>query len=237
MKVIGFNLSGKYALFTKPYTKNQPQSFIVPPKTAIAGMLGAILGLKREEYQEKLQSLQYSVVLKKEINKYTTRFNLLQGKSASFTYSKNPLRYPPERGQRSPTTFELLREPSWDIFISLEDDLLIELERRIKESLFEYVPYLGIASAFAKLQLFQKIIDLEKGLNQIKSFFEFGLVRVKIHKPVKFYSQLIPITFSEKRTMPISKEVVIFDGEFEVLNKEEIENEFFKYKDYSLRFI
>ena len=236
MKVIGFNLSGKYALFTKPYTKNQPQSFIIPPKTAIAGMIGGILGFSRDEYQEKLKNLKYSVVLRN-VSKYTTRFNLLQGKNASFNYSKNPLRNPPERGQRSPTTFELLKNPSWDIFISLEDELLIELQNRIKNSLFEYVPYLGIANAFAKLELFEEITELKKGVEKIKSFFEFGLVKVKLNEPVKFYSELIPVEFKEKRSEPVTKEMVIFDGDFDILNKEEIENEFFIYKDYSLRFI
>ena len=245
MKVIGFNLSGKYALFTKPYTKNQPQSFIIPPKTAIAGMIGGILGFNRDEYQEKLKSLKYSVVLRN-VSKYTTRFNLLQGRSernpetgenGPFTYSKNPISHPGKRGPRSPTTFELLKNPSWDIFISLEDELLIELQNRIKNSFFEYVPYLGIANAFAKLELFEEVVELEKGVNKIKSFFEFGLVKVKLNQPVKFYSELIPVEFKEKRSEPVTKEMVIFDGDFDILNKEEIENEFFIYKDYSLRFI
>ena len=237
MKVIGFNLSGKYALFTKPYTKNQPQSFIIPPKTAIEGMMGGILGFSRDEYQEKLKNLKYSVILKKSINKYTTRFNLLQGKNATFNYSKNPLRFPPERGQRSPTTFEILKNPSWNIFISLEEDLLYELKERIQKSLYEFVPYLGIANAFAKLTLFEEIIFLDRGLEKIKSFFERDLVKVKLLGPVKFYSELIPIKFENKRNLPQTKEMVIFDGEFHVLNKKEIENEFFRYKDYSLRFI
>ena len=246
MKVIGFNLSGKYALFTKPYTKNQPQSFIIPPKTAIEGMMGGILGFSRDEYQEKLKNLKYSVILKKSINKYTTRFNLLQGRSerdpetgenGPFTYSKNPISHPGKRGPRSPTTFEILKNPSWDIFISLEEDLLYELKERIQKSLYEFVPYLGIANAFAKLTLFEEIISLDRGLEKIKSFFERDLVKVKLLGPVKFYSELIPIKFENKRNLPQTKEMVIFDGEFHVLNKKEIENEFFRYKDYSLRFI
>ena len=237
MKVIGFNLSGKYALFTKPYTKNQPQSFVIPPKTAIVGMIGGILGFSREEYQEKLKNLKYSVVLKSDIVKYTTRFNLLQGKSATFSYTKNPLRHPPQRGQRSPTTFEILKNPSWDIFISVEDELLCEIERRLRLSLFDYVPYLGVANAFAKLELFQEQIELEKGVENIKSFFELDLVKVKLTKPTKFYNELIPIGFNEKRSLPITKEMVIFLDSFEILNAEEIKNEFYRYKDYSLRFI
>jgi len=237
MKVIGFNLSGKYALFTKPYTKNQPQSFVIPPKTAIAGMIGGILGFNRDEYQEKLKNLKYSVILKSEVNKYTTRFNLLQGKNATFNFSKNPLRNPPERGQRSPTTFELLKNPSWDVFISLEENLLVELEKRIKNSIFDYVPYLGVVNAFAKLELFQEITELQNGLTYIKSFFEKELVKIKLKGAVKFYSELIPLEFKKNREIPITKEMVILDGDFDVINKEEIENEFFRYKEYSIRFI
>ena len=236
MKVIGFNLSGKYALFTKPYTKNQPQSFIIPPKTAIAGMIGGILGFKRDEYQEKLKNLKYSVVVK-DFKKYTTRFNLLQGKSATFSYSKNPLRNPPERGQRSPTTFELLKNPSWDIFVSIEDELLEELQDRIKKNLYVYEPYLGVANAFAKLNLFQEIVKLERGVNNIKSFFELDLVKVRLIKPTRFYNELIPVGFENERSLPITKEMVVIMDEFEIINKEEIKNEFFIYKDYSLRFI
>jgi len=236
MKVIGFNLSGKYALFTKPYTKNQPQSFIIPPKTAIAGMIGGILGFKRDEYQEKLKNLKYSVVVK-DFKKYTTRFNLLQGKSATFSYSKNPLRNPPERGQRSPTTFELLKNSSWDIFVSIEDELLEELQDRIRKNLYVYEPYLGVANAFAKLNLFQEIIELEKGISKIKSFFELDLVKVRLIKPTRFYNELIPVGFESERSLPITKEMVVIMDEFEVLNKKEIKNEFFLYKNYSLRFI
>ncbi|MEO1927695.1 MAG: type I-B CRISPR-associated protein Cas5b [Nautiliaceae bacterium] len=236
MKVIGFNLSGKYALFTKPYTKNQPQSFIIPPKTAITGMIGGILGFKRDEYQDRLKNLEYSVVVK-DFKKYTTRFNLLQGKNATFGYSKNPLRNPPERGQRSPTTFELLKNPSWDIFVSVEDNLLEELQDRIKRNLYVYEPYLGVANAFAKLNLFQEIVELKKGISKIKSFFELDLVKVKLIKPTRFYNELIPIGFESERNLPITKEMVVIMDEFEVLNKKEIENEFFIYKDYSLRFI
>jgi CRISPR-associated protein Cas5h len=236
MKVIGFNLSGKYALFTKPYTKNQPQSFIIPPKTAITGMIGGILGFKRDEYQDRLKNLEYSVVVK-DFKKYTTRFNLLQGKNATFGYSKNPLRNPPERGQRSPTTFELLKNPSWDIFVSVEDNLLEELQDRIKRNLYVYEPYLGVANAFAKLNLFQEIVELKKGISKIKSFFELDLVKVKLIKPTRFYNELIPIGFESERNLPITKEMVVIMDEFEVLNKKEIENEFFIYKNYSLRFI
>jgi len=236
MKVIGFNLSGKYALFTKPYTKNQPQSFIIPPKTAIAGMIGGILGFRRDEYQEKLKNLKYSIVVK-DFKKYTTRFNLLQGKSATFSYSKNPLRNPPERGQRSPTTFELLKNPSWDVFVSMEDKLLEELQDRIRKSLYVYEPYLGVANAFAKLTLFQEMVELENGINKIKSFFELNLVKVRLIKPTRFYNELIPVGFESERSLPITKEMVVIMDEFEVLNKKEIENEFFIYKDYSLRFV
>ena len=239
MKTIVFNLSGKYALFTKPYTKNQPQSFIVPPKTAIKGLIGGILGFKRDEYQEKLKSLKYSVVLR-DFTKYTTRFNLLQGhsKSVKFTYDTNPLIKPPsDRGPRSPTTFEILKNPSWDIFLSLEENLLEEVYFRIKHSLYVYEPYLGVANAFAKIKLLDNVVELKKGLLKIKSFFEYDLVKVKITRPIKFYNELLPIEFEDKRSKPITKEMLIIDGDFEVVNKEEIENEFFIYKDYSVRFI
>ena len=119
----------------------------------------------------------------------------------------------------------------------MEDELLEELQDRIKKNLYVYDPYLGVANAFAKLDLFQGIVELERGMNTVKSFFELNLVKVRLIKPTRFYNELIPVGFESERSLPITKEMVVIMDEFEVLNKKEIENEFFIYKDYSLRFV
>ena len=246
MEVIGFRLSGRYALFTKPFTRNQPQSFVIPPKTAISGMIGGILGFGREEYQQKLAPFKYSVILVKEPTKYTARFSLLQGKDAKFSWSENPIRTPPKRGSRSPTTFELLKNPVWDIFISAPSEILEELEWRIERHLYHYVPYLGVANAFARLELFQPRIELEKvkrdgEIPPLASFFETGKVRIKVNRPLRFYNEVIPIEFQEGRKLPKTREMTIATEPVEVLNLEEIADDLYRYRtgerDYTIRFI
>jgi len=65
VEVISFELSGEYALFKKPFANNQPQSFVIPPKTAILGMFGAIMGWKKDDYIKKMpfENFQYGVKL------------------------------------------------------------------------------------------------------------------------------------------------------------------------------
>jgi CRISPR-associated protein Cas5h len=41
-----------YAHFRKPYTTSSPLTFAFPPRTALAGLVAAIVGLGKEEYLE-----------------------------------------------------------------------------------------------------------------------------------------------------------------------------------------
>lgn len=49
-RVLIFDLWGDYAHFKKHYTTTSPLSFPFPPRTTIAGIISAIIGLDKEEY-------------------------------------------------------------------------------------------------------------------------------------------------------------------------------------------
>jgi CRISPR-associated protein Cas5h len=63
-QVIKFRLSGDYALFKKPFANNQPQSFVIPPKTAILGLIGAIMGWSKEKYIQTLPFNQFGYAVR-----------------------------------------------------------------------------------------------------------------------------------------------------------------------------
>lgn len=119
-QVIKFKLSGDYALFKKPFANNQPQSFVIPPKTAILGLIGAIMGWSKETYIQLLpfEQFGYAVrLLTPKIKKETVGINLMQGKNGKFTFNENSISHPsPDRGQRSPTRYEFIKDIEWEIF-------------------------------------------------------------------------------------------------------------------------
>jgi len=235
-QVIKFKLSGDYALFKKPYANNQPQSFVIPPKTAILGMIGAIMGWSKEEYIEKLSfdKFAYAVrLITPKIKKDLIGINLMQGKNAKFTFNENPLVSPPERGQRSPTRFEFLKDMEWEIFLFVDDsEVQNKLFERIKSKKFVYNPNLGLQSLFAKIeneQLFY--VELANDVNNdIYTSFERDFIKFKISKPVAFYNELIPVSFNSDRSLPRTKEMISFVGDYdiEIINKNELKGKLYQ---------
>ncbi len=235
-QVIKFKLSGEYALFKKPFANNQPQSFVIPPKTAILGMIGAIMGWRKEEYISKLSFKEFFYAVRlitSKIKKDLIGINLMQGKKAKFTFNENPLKNPPDRGKRSPTRFEFLKDMEWEIFLIIENNNISkELIERLKYKRFVYNPNLGLQSLFANIEYQEpfdvKIADDIEG--DLYTSFEKDFIKFKIRKPIAFYNELIPVSFERDRSLPKTKEMISFVGnyEIEITNKDELKGKLYK---------
>lgn len=83
MKIHSFDLIGKQAHFRKYYANNTAFSFSIPPPTTVSGIIGAILGRRRDSYYEELGSnnLKVGISLLSPIKKSFHRLNLLMIKS------------------------------------------------------------------------------------------------------------------------------------------------------------
>jgi len=238
MKAIKFRLSGDYALFKKPFANNQPQSFVIPPKTAILGMIGAIMGWSKRDYIDMLpfDTFKYGVrLLTSKIKKDLIGINLMQGKNAKFTFNENPLRNPPDRGQRSPTRFEFLKDMKWEIFLIIDNkEIEKELFDRLLSKKFIYNPNLGLQSLFAKIECSKDdLVDFEiaQDINDnLYTSFEKDFIRFRITKPITFYNELIPISFEKDRSLPQTKEIISFVGDYEIIitNKDDLKGELYQ---------
>src|SRR5699024_8934235 len=54
MRIVIFELSGKFAHFRKFYTNSSSLSYSVPPRTTAEGIIAAILGYDRDSYYDLL---------------------------------------------------------------------------------------------------------------------------------------------------------------------------------------
>jgi len=242
-QVIKFRLSGDYALFKKPFANNQPQSFVIPPKTAILGMIGAIMGWSKEDYIKNLSfdKFGYGVrLLTSKIKKETVGINLMQGKNGKFTFNENPISHPsPDRGQRSPTRYEFIKNIEWEIFL-LIDNLLIreKLFERLQKKLFVYNPNLGMQQLFARIDS-EDLVDVklaEEISDNLYTSFDKNLVKFTINKPVAFYNELIPVSFNDDRSLPVTKEIISFvwDYGLKIINKDELKEKLYADDDRRL---
>ncbi|KHG33256.1 CRISPR-associated protein Cas5 [Sulfurospirillum sp. MES] len=239
-QVIKFKLSGDYALFKKPFANNQPQSFVIPPKTAILGLIGAIMGWSKEDYIKNLpfEKFGYAVrLLTSKIKKETVGINLMQGKNGKFTFEENPISHPsPDRGQRSPTRYEFIKDIEWEIFLKIGDSSIREkLFERLQKKIFVYNPNLGMQQLFARIDG-EDLINVESAKeisDNLYTSFDKHLVKFTINKPVAFYNELIPVSFNDDRSLPITKEMISFVGDYslKITNKDELEEKLYADND------
>lgn len=158
MKILKFTLSGKNAFFKKPdVNSNLYFTYGNIHKVALIGLFGAILGYggynsmnmknilnKRKEkddkkidfpeFYEKLQNLKISIVPNSEkgfIPKKVQVFNNSVGYASK------------EQGGNLIVKEQWLENPSWDIYLMIEDEESEKLSKFIVEHKAIYTPYLG----------------------------------------------------------------------------------------------
>ncbi|MGV9205566.1 MAG: type I-B CRISPR-associated protein Cas5b [Promethearchaeia archaeon] len=155
-KIISFRLWGDYALYKKPWCNREQQSYLIPTKTSLIGMIGAILGYGKKKYLKKIipEKIQVGIKTRKKIEKELQGYNFMQSanlrsKTKNIT---NPYRKPPGKGMRSPNRLEMLKNPDYRIYIDLAGDKLHKnLLRHLKEKKYVFPPFLGQANLFGNI--------------------------------------------------------------------------------------
>ncbi|MEJ5230185.1 MAG: type I-B CRISPR-associated protein Cas5b [Pseudothermotoga sp.] len=139
MKVLVFDVSGRYALFRRSYTTTSSTSYCFPPRTAICGLLGAILGIQNStttssEHLRLFDNTHIAVKLVKPVKKINLAANYVETKSG--------------RDQRTQILLELIKDPAYRIYIS-EFERFEQLKYHLENKLTVFTPYLGQAQMIA----------------------------------------------------------------------------------------
>ncbi len=177
MSFIAFKLTGDYAHFSHPATIYSSLTYPIPPKTAIMGFLGALIG--EEEYY-KLSAIKYSIKVNREIIKKSFVFNGIKSALSSNMHIK-------EGWQNSSFKKQFYRElicsPSYTVFVDLSklDKIYSEkIIKYLKEHKTSFTTYLGINFCIADFEWIEikKITKIEDKISVIDTFthkddFEF----------------------------------------------------------------
>jgi CRISPR-associated protein Cas5h len=221
-KVLIFDIGSEYGHFRKFNTTTSPLTYSIPPRPAIVGLLGAILGIEREIGVDKFNdnviplaklfskdSADIAVQILNPIKKTNIAFNLLDTEKTASSFFNIK--------QRTQIEFELLKNPTFRIFVSLYDDKIFEeLKSRVQSNKSFFTPYLGLSQFTATIQ-FKDIVQAFKlnsndfieiltaiNLNNTERQFEF-----QRNAEFKYNSDTMPIELATNRVVTEYAEIII----------------------------
>lgn len=159
MDILIFDIKGRFAHFRKFYTNSSSLSYSIPPRTALQGLISAILGIERDKYYEEFGGDNFRVAVKK-LN--ITR-RIMQTVNYMKATSLNEVINPKEHTQ---IPFEIITGEEgvqFKIYVCIKDNnIMKELTERIKNKAYVYTPYLGAAPFNCSLEF----VDLVEGIEE-----------------------------------------------------------------------
>jgi CRISPR-associated protein Cas5h len=181
MKILVFDLWGEYAHYKKIYATTSALSYAFPPKTALYGVVGAILGLPKgeNEYLKYFSDKQCLMGISLLQSVKTQRIGINFRKDIS-RYKDNP----------KPTMVELVKSPRYRVyFYHQNDDLYSQLRESLMEHQCVFTPSLGLANLVAN---FAWVGEYEAEL-----IHTVDAVQLDTVVPLKLFKRFGPMEYSD----------------------------------------
>lgn len=176
MKGILLHIKGNWAQFKKPETSNNPLSHDFITKTALIGMIGAVIGKNRNEMKELFpilsEDLKYGVKINNDVKKQSWGFTF---REVDNMWNKNPKQ------------MEFIKDPDYDVIIALynerSESIFNQFATFCKEERACYQPILGLHNCPAEIYLKAEGVIEYSPNNENRSFDTEGFVDLPAHQP------------------------------------------------------
>ncbi len=220
MELINFRLSGRFAHFLRAEASASALSYPVPPRTVILGILGAVLGLSKDEPQIILEPA--NIALSGKLPK--TYWHRIK-------FRKDPPPLLPrviKRGQKAdkitapekPTLIlqEWLFEPSYTVWVSIRESHHAGLKDRLIKRQWHFSPSLGLSEMMADIEYLgtNECMLLPKDTYDVQSVFQQGAGILEIEtifeKELAIHSLRMPRTVTGDRVFSHSTYFMERDG-------------------------
>ncbi|HEC56530.1 MAG TPA: type I-B CRISPR-associated protein Cas5 [Candidatus Syntrophoarchaeum butanivorans] len=201
-KVIIFDVWGDYAHFRKIYTTSSPLSYSFPPRTTIAGLIGAIAGIDKEEYLGYFTKDRANIACRilSPIKKVRIGENLINTKDGYFIPVRKTGHQP-----RTQVRFEFIKDPKYRIYFSHSDEKLYEkVKNHLKNHQSVYTPSLGLSELICN---FSYRGEFKVSLKSVDEFIPIDSVvpsRYFRESPEfevgkEYFSETVPLEMTEGR--------------------------------------
>ncbi|NPU87544.1 type I-B CRISPR-associated protein Cas5b [Methanothrix sp.] len=202
--VLVFDVWGDYAHFRKIYTTTSPLTYSFPPRTAIAGIVGAIAGLSKEEYFRYFFRDNASIGCRilEPVKKVRIGENLIDTK-------KNMHRI----HNRTQVRFEFLKDPSYRIYLRHSDDRFFrDLREMLEEHRCVYTPCLGLSQLVCNFKFVGEMGMRRCGdeLQEINSVVPLKCIlgSPEFEEGREYFSEIMPCVMGEKREVMDYSEIL-----------------------------
>ncbi len=208
-KVIAFDVWGDYAHFKKFHTTASPLTFSMPPPTAVAGMIGAILGMKPGEYQKLVNEyMRLAIGIRSKIRKTRMGINWIDTKKAKMLNRISG---------RTQIMVEYLREPRFRIYALVSrSDLHYRLREMLVEHKSHYTIYLGISECIAGFTYVGEfdVVSTGSGFSEVNSSIPIGILTedfgsVKFESDRRYARERMPVRMRSDRVVELYEDIVI----------------------------
>jgi CRISPR-associated protein Cas5h len=210
-KFIIFDICGDYGHFKKYYTTSSPLTFSIPPRTAIIGLISAVIGLGKTQYLSLMTKDKADIAIRiiNPIKKVRISQNLINTKDWFWT--------PIKKGTHEPRTqirFEYLKEPKFRIYFSYsEEKIYNSLKENLKNHKSVYTPYLGLSELIADFEFIDEVSVVRNFIREdfidICSIIPLDTLReIDLLPNRKYFKERIPVEMLTGRIVTEYREVI-----------------------------
>lgn len=186
MNVLVFRIKGPYAHFRRVYTTTSASSYSFPTRTAILGIIGAIIGIERKaraEHLKYLKDLDVTTSLEKPVNKMRIPLNYQSIKESG----------------RIQIPLEVIKNPSYLIFVK-EFEYYEKLKNFLENKETVFTPYLGISEFIASFEYVGEYELKEAPLPcEVSSVIPSSKVKIEPESGVLYVKERATRSMDEKR--------------------------------------
>lgn len=197
-KCLIFDIWGDYGHFRKFYTTSSPLTHAIPPKTAIWGMIGAIIGLDKTNYLNYFQGNTSACGVKiiNPIRKTRLAVNLIDTKQDKQFFANT--------AHHTQVIIEFLKRPKYRIYFShIDQSLYNEVKRNIQKHCTYYTLCLGLSECLAQFEYIgEYTMERAEDKGNVTVVTVIPLQSVSDYKIIsgyEYYSETVPAEMDPQR--------------------------------------
>jgi CRISPR-associated protein Cas5h len=179
-----FRYKGKYAHFLKAEANASAPSYPFPTRTILIGLLGAVMGFKKDLPQVVLKDANIAVSGKAELTHWHTA-NLRKDPPAQLPYTINKKDKGTSKAQRNTIIVqEWLFQPQFIVYAQVPDQYHKELRDRIRDREWYFTPCLGLSEMTAELEFIDCVttVQLPQGEYEVATITRQEKVNLDMQK-------------------------------------------------------
>ncbi|MFH1095746.1 MAG: CRISPR-associated protein Cas5 [Candidatus Micrarchaeota archaeon] len=166
-KILSFKLAGEFAAFRDPSVTSNQTVYFIPSKSAVIGVLGAVLGVERGQALDEDYGAGYRRLLAKTMIGIKP---LSFGQKIAFSTNHRSLK----EAKTKPFKTELLEKPGYEIFVKSDSETMARLYDELLKNRAHFTPHLGHAYCIGRLD--NPVLHSVKLIEPSKKFFSSSVV-------------------------------------------------------------